>query len=637
MLCFFRGQYRVLCYNNGVSKMNWKRKKILTFILMFSALFIIALDADIYTRSVFDVSVFGFNSLNYETIWLGFSVSWIVFILMILYFIRAKKRLKVFTIMDILLDILLFAQVCYAQQLGKFMVVSDLFLAGEGLQYIKSIFLNLNFGMILTIILNIILVLLIWALNKKREDEENLKNKKAAFVIFMAIIISSRLISYNMLGHDVDSNNWQENYNAKNIYNNFTNPNSTMFVSGFYEYHVRAIYKYFSNLITLDKETLRVNVDNYNKIYGSTKTSNDYTGLFKGKSVIVVMMESIDSWIIDNQTMPTLKYLMDTGLNFENRYSPFFNGGQTINSEFALNTGLYAISDKTTIYDLDDVEYPYSLAATLKENGYRVNSFHANTGKFYNRSEFHKRLGYDNHYSALDLQKEGILKKENNYFSDSTFISDDTLYDYFVSDDLFLSFITTYSAHLEYTDDNKVYKSIPHYLDKKDMSEEEYIYRTLASDTDRFLRILLKRLESSGKLDDVVIVLATDHYVYGYSDPAYVAEKKGVMNDRKELQKTPLVIWSNDVKHEDISEILDTADVLPTLLNLLGIEYNPNNYMGDDVFSSNHDKFVWFADGTYIASSSCDLAHEAILTKVNYNISKNKAILLTNYYGKESR
>ena len=42
---------------------------------------------------------------------------------------------------------------------------------------------------------------------------------------------------------------------------------------------------------------------------------------------------------------------------------------------------MYAISEKDTIYDIDDVDYKYSLANVLSRNGYTVNSFHANSGK----------------------------------------------------------------------------------------------------------------------------------------------------------------------------------------------------------------------------------------------------------------
>ncbi len=596
---------------------------------------LIACFIDIYTRSLFSLETFSFNTLKCRTIWIGFTISWILFILLIIYLIPKHRQVLVFTIINLICDIILFAQVGYAQQMGKFLTVSDIFLAGEGLQYIKSVFLNLNIGMLVTIFLNIVIMGVIYYLNKDIKEKVKYKTNKVLVFAFIGLILLFRLSSYIMLGSEAESNTWKENYNTKNIYNNYSNPNGAMFVSGFYEYHVRAVYKYIYNILTIDKPTLRNNIDKYNYIYGSLKQDNDYTGIFKDKSVIFIMMESIDTWIIDDDTMPTLKSLMNTGLNFTNRYSPFFNGGQTINSEFALNTGMYAISDKMTIYSMDDVDYKYSLANVLKANGYQVNSFHANTGEFYNRTTFHTKLGYDHHYSALDMQKANILDKDKNYFADSTFISDDTLYDLFVPDSKFLSFMTTYSAHLEYTEDNKVYRSLEHTLNNNNYTDEEYIYRTLAHDTDEFLRILIEKLEEDDKLDDVVLVLVSDHYSYGYTDSDYVALKKNTINDRKMLQRTPFVIWSKDIKHQDIDTILDTADILPTILNMLDIDYNPINYMGDDVFSLNHDNFVWFSDGSFIKSNSCYLSDEAILNKVNYNIYKNRAILQTNYYGKQ--
>ncbi|MDE5630766.1 MAG: LTA synthase family protein, partial [Bacilli bacterium] len=378
---------------------------------------------------------------------------------------------------------------------------------------------------------------------------------------------------------------------------------------------------------------LKKEIDYYDSIYGINYSTNDYTGIFKGKNVIYIMMESIDSWIIDEDTMPTLKHLQETGMNFTNRYSPFFNGGQTINSEFALNTGLYAISSRDTIYDMDDIDYNYSLANILKNNGYSANSFHANAGSFYNRSNFHKRLGYTHHYAALDMQKAGMLDENKNYYADTELFSDDDIYKLMTSDKPFLAFFTTYSAHLEYTSSNKVYKTVKHPYDVDKYNEEELIYRTLAYDTDSAIKALIEKLEEHGILDDTVLVIASDHYVYGYSDGDYVALKKNVLNDQKELQNTPFIIWTNDMEHKTFDKILDTADILPTVLNMLGIPYDPNKYMGTDVFSDNADDFVWFSDGSFIKSKDCTLSDEAILTKSNYNIKKNKDILLTNYYG----
>lgn len=607
-------------------------KEILSFSIMFISFFSVCLFTNIFTRDLINVNSYAFNEFRFNILWILFSFSWISLFLLILYIIPKKNRSNSFIIMNIILDILFFSQICYVQSLGKFMVFSDLFVAGEGFQYLHSIFANMSIGMILTIIFTIMCMIIIKIINCKEEDKT--RPKLTIILIFIACCLIFRVTGYLSLGSNKNTNIWEENYNAKSIYLNYTNPNASMYVSGFYEYNVRAIYKYFQNILTLDKTALKSQIDEYNRIYGTELKENEYTGLFKDKNVIYIMMESIDSWIIDEETMPTLYKLSQEGFNFTNRYSPFFNGGQTINSEFSCNTGMYAISDKETIYD-KEMNYKYSLANMLKNRGYKVASFHANTKSFYSRGEFHKKLGYDIHYSALDMQKSNLLDQNTNYMSDYNFIKDDNLFDLMISDKPFLSFFTTYSAHLEYNVNNKVYKSIEDKISyKKKYSEEEYVYRTLAKDTDNAIKILMEKLEKKKLLDKTVLVFVSDHYVYGYSDTDYVAMKKNKLNDRKELQNTPFIIWAKDIEGKQIDTILDTSDILPTLLNMLDIDYDSKNYLGDDVFSPSHDNFVWFSDGTFIKSKDCNLSDESILTKTNYNINKNRNILLTNYYGK---
>lgn len=607
-------------------------KDVLTYLLMFVSLFILSIFMYIFSKSLIDLNSYGFGSLRYSLLWLGFSLSWILIFMSFMPLLKKKHRIIYYYTLNILWIVVFVVQICYVGQLGKFMIFSDLFVAGEGLQYVKSVLIQLNPGMAVTGLLSIGCMVGVYFLNRNREEKEY-KEKKIIFVALLSLGLCLRLISYFSLGSVATPNTWQENYNAKSIYTNFTNPNTSMYITGLYEYSIRNVYKHFYNLLTLDKTALKKEIDYYDSIYGINYSTNDYTGIFKGKNVIYIMMESIDSWIIDDDTMPTLKRLQETGLNFTNRYSPFFNGGQTINSEFALNTGLYAISSRDTIYDMDDIDYNYSLANILKSNGYSANSFHANTGSFYNRSNFHKRLGYMHHYAALDMQKAGMLDENKNYFADTELFGDEDIYKLMTSDKPFLAFFTTYSAHLEYTTSNKVYKTVKHPYDVDKYTEEELIYRTLAYDTDKAIDTLLKKLEEHGILDDTVLVLVSDHYVYGYSDGDYVALKKNVLNDQKELQNTPFIIWSKDIEHKNFDKILDTADILPTVLNMLGIQYDPNKYMGTDIFSDNADDFVWFSDGSFIKSKSCTLSDEAILTKSNYNIKKNKDILLTNYYG----
>ncbi len=594
-----------------------------------------------YTLKFIDTNVFKFAvNLRYNLIWVFFSLSWIIIFEGLFYISKNKYKLYVYDFLSLLWMVVFVVQISYCDELGKFMVFSDIFSAGEGLQYVKQVLLNLNIGMVLVVIFNILCTV---AVNKLLyKDLKTKEDNRSKLAIFLLIVfaISFRLVAYISLGKSNNNPNfenlWEENYNAKDIYKKYINPNISMYVSGVFEYNLRAVYKYYYNLITIDKDVLKEEIDLYNSLYNKEVNTNDYTGIFKDKNVIYVLMESIDSWIIDDATMPTLSKIRKEGLNFTNRYSPSFNGGQTINSEFAVNSGLYAITDYDTIYDIKTVNYKYSLANMFKKSGYKVNSFHANTGTFYNRSSFHKLLGYDNHYAATDMQNENLLNKETNYFMDSSLISDDKLSDLiFGNKGKFLSFITTYSPHLEYSKTNKIFKTLDGALENNYPYEEEYIYRTLATDTDKFLEILLEKLEDYDRLDDTVIVLVSDHYSYGYSDINYVAEKKNSPYvDSRYLQNTPFVIWTKDIEHKDIDIILDTADILPTVLNMFGINYDVNKYMGDDVFSSDHDNFVWFSDASIISSGKGSYTKNEMYAKANLNIIKNRNILLTNYYGK---
>lgn len=592
----------------------------------------------IYTYKMIDKSVYEFAfNLRYNLIWFFFSLSWILVFLFLFYITKNKRKLLVYTLMHIACIVLFIVQICYCQEMHKFMVFSDLFVAGEGLQYVASIIPCFDYIMGIIALCNIGIMIFINKILKGEKDSPNYRNKLVVFMLIV-FIISFRLVGYISLGYETKNtslqNKYETNYNAKDIYNDYINPNTAMYVSGLYEYGLRTVYKYFYNLITIDKDALKEEIDVYNSLYNFSLEENEYSGIFKDKNVIYILMESVDSWVIDDDTMPTLNHLRNTGINFTNRYSPFFNGGQTINSEFSMNSGLYAITDYDTIFDIDTVDYKYSLANTLKSNGYSVNSFHANTGKFYNRREFHHLLGYDNYYSAVDLQKEKKLNKNTNYFVDTNYINDEYLSNLILNkNSKFLSFITTYSGHLDYNRFNKVFKEVEGNIENKYESDEEYIYRSLVKNTDDFLKILIEKLEKENLIDNTVLVLVADHYSYGYSDSNYVALKKKVSNDSKLLQNTPCIIWSKDIEHKNVNTIMDTADILPTLLNMLGISYNPMNYIGDDVFSKNHDNFVWFSDGTIISNNS-NMSEKEMLAKANLNIIKNRNILLTNYYGK---
>ena len=155
---------------------------------------------------------------------------------------------------------LFIVQICYCQEMHKFMVFSDLFVAGEGLQYVASIIPCFDYMMGFIALCNIGIMIFINKILKGEKERPNYRNKLVVFMLIV-FIISFRLVGYISLGYETKNtslqNKYETNYNAKDIYNDYINPNTAMYVSGLYEYGLRTVYKYFYNLITIDKDALK--------------------------------------------------------------------------------------------------------------------------------------------------------------------------------------------------------------------------------------------------------------------------------------------------------------------------------------------------------------------------------------------
>ena len=140
------------------------------------------------------------------------------------------------------------------------------------------------------------------------------------------------------MGSGNDHLKWNSFKKPKNIYTTYSDSNKSMRLSGLYEYSVRNFYITFlkpkEKLSDSDKKFLD---ETYNA--KDTKTSDDYTGMFKGKNVIFLQLEGMDKWLLTKETTPNLYNLMEHSLNFTDHYSIYTGGGSTFNSEFAVNTG----------------------------------------------------------------------------------------------------------------------------------------------------------------------------------------------------------------------------------------------------------------------------------------------------------
>ena len=426
-----------------------------------------------------------------------------------------------------------------------------------------------------------------------------------------------------------------------------------MRISGFFEYSFRNFYVSF---IKTDEEATEEDIEFLDSSYVDVANhKNSYTGKFKGKNLIIIQLEGTDKWLINKNDAPNLYKLMTQGINFSNHYSFYTGGGSTFNSEFAINTGFITpISYTKNAYSFNKNNFPNTLAKQFKNEGYSVNVFHMNNGEYYSRTSNYKNWGYNNYYGLLDMGNYS----ETDVMLDRVLIQDEQFNSLmFPTDTNFVDYIIAYSGHLPFINTKGVCKLLyDEEMDKieqetgvrpefKELTEEECLSKQ-TKETDYMVGLLLENLTSKGLLDKTVIVVATDHYLYTLEDKS-ILDKNHKITSNNLINNTPWFIWSKGIKKNNVKKVTSQLNVLPTLLNLYGIKYNTNNYIGSDALDPKYQGIAFFADyswydgNVYVDNGEVTngnkikpLALEEKNAFVNYLIRKNDLTLKYDYFKK---
>ena len=382
---------------------------------------------------------------------------------------------------------------------------------------------------------------------------------------------------------------------------------------------------------------------------------NSMTGLLEGKHVVMVLMESMDDWMIGQHT-PTIEKLMAEGIHFTNFYTPVYGGIRTFNTEFCINTGSFLSSAGGYAFDYVTNSYGQSLASQLREEGYSAKTFHYNDPTFYSRGEFSPAMGYEEYVCYEDYITETDEKVIKNLLYDDLLLFDNDALnaEFFREGQPTLNFIITRSAHLSYQYNEVLshwgLKKYPGFRGLTGNEETDCAYLKARLVDDLFAR-LLTELEQQGQLHNTVIIGVTDHYTYGYKDEDSLYALSGVTEELL-LEKTPCFIWSADMEAREVDKVLNTSDLLPTVLNLMGVD-SGFDYIGRDAFDESYDGFVPFSDGSWIYGDvAYDAGSEQVISisgdqqmvsaglqaemadRVQEFIRVNNLILETNYYKK---
>ncbi len=334
--------------------------------------------------------------------------------------------------------------------------------------------------------------------------------------------------------------------------------------------------------------------------YVSTLTpssQNAYTGAFAGKNLILICAEAFSGFLIDPELTPALYRLSTNGINFNDYYQQSIAG--TTGGEYQLLFGLIPTSGGSSIKEITQNGTHTNMGAFLNDKGYFGMAFHNSTYTYYDRHETHTKLGYSGGYMGLGNGLEELISPK--WPASDLELMQETLPMY-IDKQPFDVYYMTVSGHSVYAFGNNAMSrenkdAVDAWCEKNNLSYTEPVRAYIAAnlELEKAVDYLVKTLEEKGIADDTVICIAPDHFPYGLDSDAslgnmpYLSELYGYpVNTYEERDRSRAIIWCGALEdHEPI--IVDTpassVDILPTLCNLFGVEWDSRLYVGRDVLS----------------------------------------------------
>ena len=506
-------------------------------------------------------------------------------------------------------------QLVYHCIFGDFMPVSQIGMGGNVVVNFNSQLLygiRQNLLKILLLLLPLIAVILCLALRRAQALKLRLRWKQtmASFAVLLALLLTVTGLMY--VGRD----------NAFSVYRTFTNVNTSTDSSykkiGMLATTAQELrYMLFSGSGSIMITPSSLNISDVPRTYSSNSYNviesidftaladstdsdilkatdeylsnatptrkNNYTGLLKDYNLITICAESFCPWFISEELTPTLYKLSHTGILFENYYGTFQS--LTTNGEYTMCMGLYPDMSRTktdSSFNVAGTNYlPFCLGNALKGMGYQAWGYHDYIGDFYNRNITHANMGYT--FKAAD---SGLAMKIDWPSSDLEMM-EASVDDYINSGEPFHAYYMTFSGHYQYNWDNAMSAKNRDAVKDLPYSEPVKAYIACNLELEYALEYLMQRLEEAGVADKTCIVLTNDHYPYGLTEDEYNELAGQTLDTTFEKYRNSFICYVPGLSENIVvDEYCSTADILPTLLNLFGVDYDSRLLAGTDVLSS---------------------------------------------------
>lgn len=413
---------------------------------------------------------------------------------------------------------------------------------------------------------------------------------------------------------------------------------------------VEAPIVYGNNTMDIDFEKLIAEAPN-NELknmhsYFSTKQitkKNEKTGIYEGYNLILITAEAFSRFSADKDVTPTLYKMLNEGYHFTNFYNPIW-GVSTSDGEYVATTGLIPKSGVWSMYKSGSISMPFAMGNQLKTLGYKTLAYHNHSFSYYKRDISHPNLGYT--YKGLG---NGLVVKKTWPESDLEMMQ--VTADEYIGSEPFHAYYMTVSGHMFYSNEgNFIAKKNKDLVAQLPYNAPGKAYMATQIELDKAMEYLLKRLEDAGVADKTLIAISADHYPYGLEKVDIDNLAGHEVESNFELYKSDFILYTEGMTPETIDRPVSSLDIIPTISNLLGLNYDSRLLMGVDMFSDT-EPLVIFNNRSFITDKGKynavtkqfipndgvtvdDSYRKAISEEIDRKFYYSAKILETDYYAK---
>ena len=342
--------------------------------------------------------------------------------------------------------------------------------------------------------------------------------------------------------------------------------------------------------------------------------TNEFTGLFEGKNLIYLVCESFSPRVISQEMTPTLYKLYYEGIRFTNFYCSYKN--TTTNGEYSACLGLFpdlsrSKSDGSFLASKDNY-LPFALGNIFQSQlGVKSYGYHNFLGSYYGRNKTHPNLGY-----ACKFMNSGMSFSHSWPSSDYEMMKQSVAD--FIQQEQFHAYYMTFSGHYVYDFvENPMCILNQDAVAHLDYSEAVRAYIACHLELEKAMAYLMEQLEQAGQLENTVIVMTADHYPYGLNNKQYSELAGEAVDTAFGIYENAFICWAYGMEEPVVVDTpCCTVDILPTLLNLFGLQYDSRLLIGQDVLDPNALHIATLYNGSFVTD------------RVQFNSSNGKVTYL---------